>query len=101
MRLIPVRRKLIWTFSITLALFLTYSAVGERGFIRLHQLRGERDDLKSRVRTIKEQNAQLAEEIGHLSEDPATIESLARIGLGLVRPGEVVYILPDVAGESP
>jgi cell division protein FtsB len=99
--LIPGRRKLIWIFSITLAMFLAYSAVGERGFIRLHQLMDERDNLELRVRTLEEENARMAEEIGLLSDDPATIESLARIGLGLVRPGEIVYILPDVAGESP
>ena len=30
-----------------------------------------------------------------LNEDPATIESVAREQLGLIRPGEVVFILKD------
>ena len=94
------RRKLVWVFSITLCLFLAYSAVGERGFIRLHQMIRERDNLKIRVRTLEEQNSRLSEEVGLLSNDPDAIESLARIGLGLVRPGETVYILPDTAGDD-
>ena len=100
MGLMSGRRKLIWVFFITLSLFLSYSAVGERGFVRLHQLMRQRDNLKVSVQTLEEQNASLAGEIGLLSDDPATIESLARIGLGLVRPGEVVYILPETTVEG-
>jgi cell division protein FtsB len=90
-----VRRKLVWIFTITLCLFLAYSAVGEKGFIRLHQMILERENLKSRIRALEEENSRLAEEIGLLSDDPTAVESLARIELGLVKPGETVYILPD------
>ena len=95
-----VRPKLVWVFSVTLCLFLVYSAVGERGFIRLYQMIRERDNLRVRVHTLEEQNMRLTEEIGHLSDDPATVESLARIGLGLVRPGETVFIFPGAAGDD-
>lgn len=90
-----VRRRLVWIFCVTLCLFLAYSAVGEKGFIRLHQLILEREDLRMRIRTLEEENSRLAEEIGRLGDDLTTIESLARIELGLVKPGETVYILPD------
>ncbi len=38
----------------------------------------------------------LREEMRRLNEDPATIESLARQELGLIRPGEIVFILKDL-----
>lgn len=61
----------------------------------------ERDNLKAHIRALEEDNARLAEEIGRLDDDQATVESLARIELGLVKPGETVYILPDAAVDEP
>lgn len=95
-----VRRKLVWIFSITLCLFLAYSAVGERGFVKLHQMILERENLKIRIRALEEENSRLAEEVGLLSDDSTAIESLSRIELGLVKPGETVYILPDVSVDD-
>ena len=94
------KNKLVWIFTITLCLFLAYSAVGEKGFIRLHRMILERENLKTRIHDLEEDNSRLAEEIGLLSDDQATIESLARIELGLVKPGETVYILPDAAVDE-
>jgi cell division protein FtsB len=91
------RRKLVWIFSLALCLFLAYSAMGEKGFIRLHQMILERENLKTRIHVLEEENSRLAEEVGLLSDDHTVIESLARIELGLVKPGETVYILPDTA----
>lgn len=96
-----IRRRLVWIFCITLCLFLAYSAVGERGFIRLHQMILERENLKMRIRALEQENSRLAEEIGRLGSDETTVESLARIELGLVRPGEKVYILPDTTMDEP
>ena len=40
--------------------------------------------------------SQLREEARLLREDPATIEEIARRELGLIRPGEKLFILKDV-----
>jgi cell division protein FtsB len=95
-----IRSKLVWIFCLLLCLFLAYSAVGERGFIRLHRMILERENLKDRIRTLEEENSRLAEEVGLLSDDHTAIESLARIELGLVKPGETVFILPDTAADN-
>jgi cell division protein FtsB len=95
------RRKLVWVFTLTLSLFIGYSAFEGRGFIQLHRMKVQRDDLRARVRLLEEQNARLAEEIRLLSDDPETLEALARIELGLVKPGETVYILPEDPGGKP
>ena len=85
---------------LTLCLFLAYSAVGEKGFIRLHKMILERDNLKARIHDLEEDNSRLAEEIGLLTDDRTTIESLARMELGLVKPGETVYIIPEDAADK-
>ena len=61
----------------------------------------ERDTLRDRVRALEELNSWLAEEIRLLGDDSETLEALARIELGLVKPGETVYILPEKPGGSP
>jgi cell division protein FtsB len=45
---------------------------------------------------MRAENARLREMIGRLRDDPGTIEAIARRELGLVRPGEVLFILKDI-----
>jgi len=101
MKLIPEKHRLVLIFSLSLSLFLGYSLFEERGFIQLHHMKVQRDNLQARVHALEEQNARLAEEIRLLSDDPETLEAIARIGLGLVKPGETVFVLPETPGESP
>jgi len=41
-------------------------------------------------------NARLAEQARRLREDPTAIEEVARKELGLIKPGEKVFIIKDV-----
>jgi cell division protein FtsB len=45
---------------------------------------------------LKRENAGLREEARRLAEDPAAIESIAREEMGLIRPGEVLFMLTPV-----
>ncbi len=78
-----------------LVAFVFYSFVGERGFLRIYRMAQRRDSLRDRVEALDRKNTVLAGEIELLRSDPATIEGLARTKLGLVRPGEVVFVFPD------
>jgi cell division protein FtsB len=59
--------------------------------------------LRAEVRAIQTQQAQMVQEIADLKallsqeNDPSTLEYLARLKLGMVKPGEVKYLL--VEGE--
>lgn len=53
------------------------------------------------IRQLKAANARLREEAGHLREDPRTIEALARRELGLIKPGEILFIVKDVDAPKP
>ena len=44
---------------------------------------------------MRQENAALREEARRLKDDLSTIESLAREELGLIRPGEVLFILKE------
>ncbi len=97
----PLRRRLWLVLVLTVCLFLVYSAVGERGLVRLNIILEQRDELRARVDALQESNLDLAEQISLLRDDPATIENLARTELGMVRDGETVFILSDLPGEEP
>ncbi len=97
----PLRRRLWLVLVLTVCLFLVYSAVGERGLVRLNIMLEQRDGLRARVDALQESNLDLAEQISLLRDDPTTIENLARTELGMVRDGETVFILSDLPGEEP
>lgn len=66
--------------------------------VRISTLRAQIDDarektdaLQNRYDTLTQENAELNYEIEH-SDDPETIEDIARSKLGLVMPGEKIYI---------
>jgi cell division protein FtsB len=50
--------------------------------------------------SLEIQNKQINEEIKALDTDPAAIEKAAREEQGLVKPGEIILILPDSANPA-
>ena len=69
--------------------------VGEKGFMETLRARKQYAELAASVQHLREENARLREAGRRLREDPATIEAIAREELGLLRPGEVLFILKD------
>ena len=51
--------------------------------------------VESQIRDIEAENQRLTDEIQALRTDPAAIEKIAREQLKLVKPGEVVLVLPE------
>lgn len=70
--------------------------IGDRGLVETLRVRREHDRLASSIASLKRDNQRLAEEIRRLREDPKAIEDVARQDLGLIRPGEVVFVIKDV-----
>ena len=70
--------------------------VGERGLVE--RMRAGRLYLEAQadLEKIRQENARLLEEARRLKEDSSAIESLARKDLGLLRPGEVLFIIKDI-----
>jgi cell division protein FtsB len=88
-------------------LFLVASAivvdglVGDRGLLAMLRARREYDTLAATIGKQRTENAKLREEARRLKEDPAAIEEVARRELGLIKPGERVFIVKDVPPAKP
>jgi cell division protein FtsB len=74
--------------------------VGDKGLLETVRARRQYADLAASLAQKRQENARLRDEIRRLREDPATIETLARGELGLMRDGEVLFIVKDVTGPG-
>jgi cell division protein FtsB len=96
-----VRKRSLHLLLIFVTLVLVVDAlIGEKGLMQSMNARRQYRQLQASLEELRRENAQLREETRRLNEDPATIESLARQDLGLIRPGEVVFILKDLKADS-
>jgi len=69
--------------------------VGDKGFVDTLRARRQHRESSAALAQKRQENARLREEIRRLREDPSRIESVAREELGLIRPGEVLFIVHD------
>jgi cell division protein FtsB len=70
--------------------------VGDRGLLAMWRARHQYDELAASIARQRAENNRLRDEAKRLREDPRAIEELARRELGLIKPGEKVFIVKDV-----
>lgn len=75
--------------------------VGDRGLLAMLRARHEYDQLAASIARQRADNARLREQARRLREDPSAIEEIARRELGLIKPGERVFIVKDVPPAKP
>ena len=74
-----------------IALAVVLSIVFLPGYFELKRLREENEEYRRRMQFLEEHNAQLAEELAKMQEDPEYLERKAREKLGIVKKGEIIY----------
>ena len=79
---------------------LVNALVGEKGLLEMMKKREEYRLLEQSLVRARIENAQRREEARRLREDPAAIEDLARREIGLIKPGERLFILKDIPAPS-
>jgi cell division protein FtsB len=80
---------------VTIVLFVD-AIVGERGLLALVDARRQFAAVEQALESARGDNAALREEARRLREDPTAIEALARRDLGLIKPGERLFIVKDI-----
>jgi cell division protein FtsB len=90
------RRKWLNLFLGFVAVVLLVDAlVGEEGLMDRLRAGDELARAAAELEGIKRQNAALREEKLRLQDDPTMIEAIAREQLGLIKPGEMLFIIRD------
>ena len=87
--------------AVVLAVIIILTGVASAGVVRQYlDQRAEINRLEQEVRSIEADRERLEEEISRL-HDPEHLERLARECLGMVKPGEIRFVVPDDSGTPP
>ena len=89
-----------WLLLFVASIIVVDGLVGDRGLLAMLRARREYDELAASIAHQRAENARLRDEVRRLREDPSAIEEVARRELGLIRPGEKVFIIRDVPSEK-
>lgn len=74
---------------------LVDAIIGEKGLLSLLKARRDFKAVEQSLQQARRENAELRDEARRLREDPTAIEELARRELGLIKPGEKLFIIRD------
>jgi len=100
LRRLKIRRRAITLFMGTVFVAGSVAAMfGEGGWLDMRRLRDDVLRMRHRVERQERRVAALRAGVRRLENDPMSRERVAREQLGLVRPGEVDFLLPR-AGEK-
>lgn len=95
---IRVGRRLVqYALAFVTVILIIDAVVGDKGLLSLIKARREYAAVDQALRQARRENAELREEARRLREDPSAIEELARRELGLIKPGEKLFIVRDAA----
>ena len=93
---LPRQNRGLYILVILIVCVLAANAViGERGLLESRRAERRHDNLLDSIKSLKRENQSLQSRKKRLDEDPTSIEPIARQELGLIRPGEIVFIVKD------
>jgi cell division protein FtsB len=95
------RRALQYVLLMIGCVIIVDALVGEKGLLAMRKARQQYQALESSLGEARAENARRREEARRLREDPTAIEDLARRELGLIKPGEKLFIIKDVPSPTP
>jgi cell division protein FtsB len=92
-----LRRNVRQILGLALFALLVHDVFGTHGFIAMRRTQMEIEQIREQIGKMNEQNKSLTEQVNSLKSDPKSIERIAREEMGLARPGEMIFKLPDTA----
>jgi cell division protein FtsB len=99
---LPLRRGFGRRFGPKILLLATLilivdALVGDKGLLERLRERQRHHDVQQTLDQVRHENAALREQARRLrEEDPSTIEDAARRQLGMIKPGEMLFIVKDL-----
>jgi cell division protein FtsB len=94
----PRGRKLLnGILGFAAAVLLIDAFVGEKGLVEGLRAKRAYTEAQASLNALRADNAALRRDVQRFTDDPAAIESLAREQLGLIRPGELLFIVREIA----
>ena len=89
------RRIARYVLAFVTAVLVIDAIVGEKGLLALIKARRDFEGVEAALGHARAENARLREEARRLREEPSAIEEIARRELGLIKPGEKLFIIRE------
>jgi cell division protein FtsB len=86
--------------TLCIAALVVHDVFGAHGYLALRRTKLEIARVQKDLARLNKENVALAEEVQELRTDPNKIEAIARDGLGLAKPGEVIIKIPQGPGPG-
>ena len=99
-RLRPRARTARFLVMLVTVIIVGNALVGERGLLALILSNQRLASVSDLIDALRADNDSLRQEVRMLREEPRRIEELARQELGLIEPGEKLFIVPSSHGRS-
>lgn len=90
------RRLVRYLLAFVTIVLVIDAVVGENGLLTLLEARRNYNAYEQSLERARRDNEERREQARRLREDPSAIEELARRELGLIKPGEKLFIIRDV-----
>lgn len=93
----PRGRRLLRVALVIITIVVLIDAVtGEKGLLALMRAREVETAVAHNLESVRHENLRMVEQARRYREDATTIEELARRDLGLIKPGEKLFIIRDL-----
>ena len=92
----PLRNRILkYVLAFVSLILVVDSLVGDKGLLETLRARRQYAEVSAALAARRQENAHLRDEVRRLKEDPSSVEAIAREELGLIRPGELLFIVHD------
>jgi cell division protein FtsB len=92
-----LRKNLRQILFLALLALLVHDIFGAHGFMAMRRTQKEIQEIRQQIGKLNNDNKSLSSQVNSLKTDPNAVERIAREEMGLARPGEIIYKLPDSA----
>lgn len=89
------RRNARYFFALVFCLLLLQDVFGAHGLMAMHRSKVQMQAIQAKLTKLDQENQDLQNRIENLKTNPSAIEKIARDRMGLARPGELIFRLPD------
>lgn len=88
-------RGAILALALVCIALVVHEIFGEHGYLALRRQQRDLQQLQQQIQLLQQENRELESQIKALKSDPKAIEKLAREGMGMARPGEIIVTMPE------
>jgi cell division protein FtsB len=83
-----------------LLLLAIHDIFGNHGWLAMRRTQTQIQGLHGEIDRLNKENSELNHQVQALRTDPKAVERIAREEMGLARPGEMIFKLPEQPQES-